>query len=310
MLIAGIDEAGYGPLLGPLVVAATAFRAAGGSTDGFGRRVSAAASACGLVVGDSKRVFGPTKDLARLERPLLAFLAAAGHEPRTFDELLACVGVGADVRRSAPWYGGEPGFPLRCDADDARAAGTDLRAALAAEGVEFVGASAEVVGESRFNAALDTGNKADALFALSTTVFERVAASRREDDPLVGVFDRHGGRRRYAMSLQRRWPESLSWTLGETPRRSDYRMSLGGASAEVSFVVEADHEFPQVGLASMLAKYLREAFMERFNEYFARLAPGVTPTAGYVEDGRRWLEATRDARASHGVPDSELVRRR
>ena len=112
-----------------------------------------------------------------------------------------------------------------------------------------------------------------------------------------------------ATSLQRRWPESLSWTLGETPRRSDYRLHLGGAAAEMSFVVEADHEFPQVGLASMLAKYLREAFMERFNEYFARLAPGVAPTAGYVEDGRRWLEATRDARAAHGVADSELVRR-
>jgi len=89
----------------------------------------------------------------------------------------------------------------------------------------------------------------------------------------------------------------------------DYRLQLGGAATEVSFVVEADHEFPQVGLASMLAKYLREAFMERFNEYFARLAPGVTPTAGYVEDGRRWLEATRGARAAAGLPDSELVRR-
>ena len=87
-------------------------------------------------------------------------------------------------------------------------------------------------------------------------------------------------------------------------------MSLGGAAVEVSFVVEADHEFPQVGLASMLAKYLREAFMERFNAYFASLAPGVPPTAGYVEDGRRWLEATRAARSARGVPDSELVRRR
>lgn len=310
MLVAGIDEAGYGPLLGPLVVAATAFRVTGGGTDDFGPRVRRACRACELAVGDSKRVFGPTKDLARLERPLLAFLAAAGHEPRSLDDLLACVGVDPAVRRTAPWYGGEPAaFPLRADAADVRTDGDDLRAALAGEGLEFVGAVADVVAEARFNAALDAGNKADALFAVSTTVFERVASRRQQGDPLVAVFDRHGGRKRYATSLQRRWPASLSWTLGETPRRSDYRMSLGGDATEVSFVVEADHEFPQVGLASMLAKYLREAFMERFNAYFAGVAPGVTPTAGYVEDGRRWLEATRGARASAGVPDSELVRR-
>ena len=316
MLVAGIDEAGYGPLLGPLVVAATAFRVTGGaSADAgaaadFGGRVRRACASCRLAVGDSKRVFGPTKDLARLERPLLAFLAAAGQEPRSLDEFLACVCVDPAVRAAAPWYGGEPpAFPLRADADDAREAGGALRAALAAEGVEFMGAAADVVAESRFNAALDAGNKADALFAVSTTVFERVASQRRDGDALVAVFDRHGGRRRYATSLQRRWPESLSWTLSETPRRSDYRMHLGGAATDVSFVVEADHEFPQVGLASMLAKYLREAFMERFNDYFARLAPDVAPTAGYVEDGRRWLEATRDARTAHGVADSELVRR-
>ena len=310
MLVAGIDEAGYGPLLGPLVVAATAFRATDGSADDFGGRVRRACRACKLAVGDSKRVFGPTRDLALLERPLLAFLAAAGREPRSLDALLECVGVDPSVRRSRPWYGGEPAaFPLRADAADATEAGRALREALAAQGLEFVGATAEVVGESRFNAALDDGNKADALFALSTMVFERVAARRRDGDPLFAVFDRHGGRRRYATSLQRRWPESISWTLGETPRRSDYRVQVGGAATEMSFVVEADHQFPQVGLASMLAKYLREAFMDRFNDYFARLAPGVPPTAGYVEDGRRWLEATRGARTAHGVADSELVRR-
>ena len=78
----------------------------------------------------------------------------------------------------------------------------------------------------------------------------------------------------------------------------------------VRFEVEADGAFPQVGLASMLAKYLREAFMALFNEHFRRICPDVAPTAGYTQDARRWLDETRALRASHGIPDSDLVRTR
>jgi hypothetical protein len=156
----------------------------------------------------------------------------------------------------------------------------------------------------------DAGNKAEALFDVGAGVFDRLARHRAPGESMAAVFDRQGGRHYYATTLQRRWPEALTWPLAESPSRSDYKVHFSGGAAFVRFEVEADGTFPQVGLASMLAKYLREVFMGLFNAHFAELCPGVRPTAGYVEDGRRWLAETRAARDAAGVPDSDLVRRR
>lgn len=312
MLFIGIDEAGYGPLLGPLVVAGTAFRTDGeaGPTE-FAARLASLLARSGVAVGDSKRLFGQTRDLATLERPLLAFLASCGAPPASLDDLLRAVGVDPAVRRDHPWYAGEPGsFPLKAPRDEVDGAARALAGVLGGAGVELAGLAAEVLPERRYNAALAAGNKADALFGVSSSVFDRLLAHRRAGERVVAVFDRHGGRAHYAVLLQRRWPEALAWTLAESPTRSDYRVEFQAGAAFVRFEVEADGRSPCVGLASMLAKYLREAFMERFNDYFGRVAPGVAPTAGYTEDGRRWLDASRAAREAAGVPDRELVRLR
>jgi hypothetical protein len=312
MLLIGIDEAGYGPLLGPLVVAGAAFRVAGDpAAEESAARLHGAFAASGLVVGDSKRVFGASRNLASLETPLLAVLAASGARIELFDDVLAAVGVDPRVRDAAPWYAdGLDAFPLRARRADVADAAARLSASLAASDIELVGLAADVVDERRFNASLATANKADALFGASSGIFDRLETRRAADEPLAAVFDRHGGRRFYAPALQRRRPHALVTPLVETPTCSDYRIHFDRAPAFVRFQVEADGTHPQVGLASMLAKYLREAFMEMFNRYFARVTPDVAPTAGYYGDGRRWLDAGRAARLAAGVTDADLVRLR
>jgi hypothetical protein len=60
----------------------------------------------------------------------------------------------------------------------------------------------------------------------------------------------------------------------------------------------------------MLSKYIREALMRRFNAFWAGHVPNLTPTAGYYDDGTRFLRDIELKRRELGIGDFELVRSR
>jgi hypothetical protein len=63
-----------------------------------------------------------------------------------------------------------------------------------------------------------------------------------------------------------------------------------------------------VAIASMLSKYVREALMRRFNGYWQTLLPQLVPTAGYYNDGLRFLNDIAAKRAELGIVDGDLIR--
>jgi hypothetical protein len=77
----------------------------------------------------------------------------------------------------------------------------------------------------------------------------------------------------------------------------------------VSFDVGAEARHLPIALASMAAKTIRELGMERMNRFFTRRVPGLAPTAGYVQDGRRWLADLDPHWESLGIQPADLVRR-
>src|SRR3954470_22648422 len=127
MILAGIDEAGYGPLLGPLVVGCCAFDV--GDADPLAEQlpclwkrlkksVSKNRTKAGkkLHINDSKIVY--TAGLKELERAILALIATQIEQCEGLEHLLTLTAKHAlDDIRAYPWYRPYDGerFPLEQD---------------------------------------------------------------------------------------------------------------------------------------------------------------------------------------------------
>jgi len=316
VILAGVDEAGYGPIMGPLCSGLAAFRVDGAADAKAADRILRGAledGAHGLRFGDSKEIHRPGKPAA-LEASVLALLAARdGGPPRDGAALLAALGV-RPAPGDHPWYQGvlRGALPFAADPAAVDAAGPVLAGALRRAGAAPAVLEARLLAEGRYNDAVDLrGNKAEVLFLEAAAMVERaLSAAEGAGAALEAVCDRQGARARYSALLQQRFPARFIQVLGEGPGVSAYDLGGRPASARARFQVKADAAWCVVGVASMIAKYLREVHMAALNAWFLREAPGVRPTAGYWTDGLRFLAETAAARARLRVDDAVLIRKR
>ena len=255
----GTDEAGYGPLLGPLVVAASVYE-----TD------EERSALPGEGIDDSKVVYG-RGGRAALARVLGPYLGLG--TPVSLRDLLAHLSVRGDPRADYPWYGDV------IDAEPRPGSPPDA----------FRRLYINPVCERDFNAGCAVaGGKAGLLFKETMRLVRRALADAPEGRAVV-VCDRHGGRRRYAALLMAELEPATLVTERETAAVSSYRLRRRGRDIRIRFVRQADATDKAAALASMAAKYVRELFMEGLNAYFASRVADLRPTAGYYRDGRRFL---------------------
>lgn len=313
-ILIGVDEAGYGPNLGPLVIAATCWSipdaAAVDDVDRLvARRISRTRPAADdgrLWIADSKEVYQPGKGLAGLERSLWPLFSTLGVAPTTFGSLWTAVAPdSAGDRTAEPWYAVDLDLPVDWPADGEHLSqlGQGTAGDLTAAGCMLTSVRARIVSPSRFNARLaETGNKG---VVLSETTLNLIASLwPAEFDARTYVYaDKHGGRNRYAELLSAVTGERMVMTLSEGAESSRYRIG----KTEIRFGVRSERFLP-VAMASMIAKYLRELAMRQFNEWWIARIPGLAPTAGYPVDARRFWEATRELRTAWPLVDSDLWR--
>lgn len=309
------DEAGYGPRLGPLVVAATAWELQPGvpveSLDAL-RRPTAAPNGSPSI-DDSKRVFKQGRSLDPIRRLIGGLLRDHGFAAvGGIEDLWTLAAV--DGREAWPdWLRPdrtEPGGSGFDDAepDEATMAtqhGGDRPFRLAAMRIGILGAATL---NRRFHAGW---NKADVM---GQTCFGLIAdgLSTVGSGDVVVVADRHGGRKFYAGGISQVTSDAAVERLIETPRVSRYRSCHEGRTVEWEFIVKGD-SFGPVAVSSLLAKLSREELMERFNRWFRAAAERVgldvpRPTAGYPQDAQRWLEETVTLRRQLNIDDEALIR--
>jgi hypothetical protein len=317
--VAGIDEAGYGPLLGPLVVALAGFPVPRGSLGAdlwvrLEHAVSRTPTRDGRVaVCDSKMLFQRGRGrnaLAPLETTALAFLAwRDGSPPESAAELLERLG---STPEPPPLYGDHLltlKLPIGARIEGIEAAAARLRNAAHAAGVAPPILASRVVTEPEYNRECDrVGSKARVLFDANVDLLTR--ARRAAGAPLVVCCDRHGGRARYRDLLHAAFPLEPVIPLAEAKHASRYRVGAGEESIELEYRVGGESESLPTALASVFAKYLREVFMTAFRNCFAARATGVAPTAGYWTDGQRFLAELAAAGALSDAERDALVRRR
>jgi hypothetical protein len=292
-VVAGIDEAGLGPTLGPLCLGFTAFRVEGPGAPLFERcrpfvARDLAAAPDRLPIDDSKRLFAGRASLAPLELPALAAVAPGAARPESLEAFL-----GGDATRWPAWYrDGGAADPLPCAVAGDLVAGWRARwiEELARVGVTPLACAVRPVLEGELNESLRGGmNKAQAVLAKVAPLLARAAALDPQRDVEIHV-DRLGGRKFYGALLQSTFPLRPLTILEETESCSRYELRDGRRTIGVSFEVEGDGRHLEIALASIVAKYVRELFVARLNRHFAPRRPQVRPTAGYPQDAKRWLD--------------------
>lgn len=318
-LLVGIDEAGYGPILGPLVVTAAAFEAPPELAEAslwevLQRSVSKTRrSRRGRVpILDSKVLYRGEDGLERLEQSVLAVIGAWRGLPPTMRGLfsLVCPEL-LDRLREYPWYQDvDVGLPRETDLFGIRVAARLLRQNLAENSIRPAGLWAEVLPEGHYNRLVNsTQNKAVALSGLTLRLIQR-AADAYPDRELRICVDKQGGREHYGSVLLRSFEDRRLKVIAETERHSAYELAGGRALWRISFSQSGESLHLPVALASMVSKYLRELLMGLFNTFWLRHAPDVTPTAGYYEDGRRFLHDIERHIERLGISREMLVRQR
>ncbi len=295
LVYAGIDEAGYGPLFGPLVVTRSVFVL--DQTDPLGpaphlwrlldsvlcRRPDDRHGR--VAVNDSKLLYSPAGGVRHLERAVLGLLGQLSQYPAGLPELLDGLAFDESSRRCEhPCYAVAKAapLPLRTAPDDLQRTRARLCRAAGRSGVRLVELKAAVILEDRFNRLLDScGNKALCAWTFVAGHLQAIWERFSEQRPLV-VIDRQGGRIYYRELLAALFPDAGLCIHRETAAISEYEIVAGKCSMRIVVQVASERLHLPVAFASMTAKYLRELLMLCFQAFWQEHAPASAPPAAIM----------------------------
>ena len=304
-LVIGVDEAGYGPSMGPLTICATAWRVPHSfdvtsmsellEPEFIAKPIRP--DSIHIPIGDSKKI---NRDRFGIEGLCLGsrFLCfeVDGVDLIDWDRTLYGFASHDWTRiQDVPWYAlGNPSSDDRLGqlvAD--RIAYFDRGSQkLRSLSLRLIGIRMRVLDEPEFNRQVDIiGNKSSVLSETSLMLVRDVIATFAEPDESVEVYcDKHGGRNRYQGVLSHCFEQEWFAIEVEGKNCSRYTSSWRGHPIRIQFKVDGDSIFPSAA-ASIIAKWTREELMGRLNGFWrSKVSNGIEPTAGYYVDALRFAE--------------------
>ena len=313
-LVIGMDEAGYGPNLGPLVITATAWEVPchphqfdfwSSLQDVVSQSRNSGESK--LHVADSKEVYSPSRGLSILEKSTLCLLGLVDWKPRSLLDLwsrLTC-------DQTSPWEC-EPWFqeadvtlPVAAERDAIASAAESLQACCSDQNLRLRAVRSEIVLTERFNRLTSQfDSKGVALSRLSCGLLRQLWNPEDDESTLI-VADKHGGRNRYDGFLAEVVDDQFIFRIQEGREQSEYKVG----NSTIRFQTRAESHFP-VAVASLISKYVRELTMQLFNEFWLRHVPNLNPTKGYPVDALRFRDDVATVRKQLQISDDCFWRQR
>ncbi len=309
----GIDEVGYGPILGPLVIsfvpAVTSFE-----LDDFNNYLNQFLLKNDMInIKDSKLFFRGKNKHIKLELEILGFLSLFYNIFTSYRDFLRVFLRNKIIWEKVIWLDPTLKIPFFSKTEVA----TLILEKRSAYKKCFFSPHIRIykpwlfqIEPYLFNKMLESYDTKSELITYSVCGWiRRFVEIFAPDFELTFYIGKHGSRKFYHRHLSRFFDKVEP--IKEKESYSYYKVFLETMNLQCNliFLTDAEKKSIIVALSSMVAKYFRELSMHCFNIFWQKYNRTLRPTSGYIPDALTFIENIKDVAKKLNMNFAEIMRK-